>query len=186
MAGLLAGMTALLAACTSSGPTDQPSSGPIAGTSSSSTSSAAASASYRELLLSTDDIPLPGLTLKATTDGGATAQGAAAEFSDGTGDTAVTDVVSVFGNTDDAGIALAAAVGVAPGQLDDPQSRKLDDGGTAFTGTDSGASVTLVVYTVGRAFVTLRFQSDPADPIGTEVIDKVIAAQTAKIRQGLS
>jgi hypothetical protein len=149
------------------------------------TRSSSAPGAYRDLLLSTADIPIPGLTLKAITTGGATAQGAAAEFAEKAGDVVVADVISVFSSADDAGIALQAAVGVAPEQLDNPQSRDLDSGGKAYSGTESGAAVTLVVFTVDRAFVTLRFQSDPGSPISSDVVDRVIATQTAKIRNGL-
>jgi hypothetical protein len=181
-------LLAPLAACDSSSPA-----GPVSYSASSASedpSSEPPSSSeihYESVLLSTADIPIPGLRLTVTSSGGATAEGAAAQFTSGSGDVAVTDVVSVFATSDEAGIALAAAVDVAPGQIDGPQERGLDgSGGKAYTGTQSGGAVTIAVFQVDRAFVTLRFQSDLSDPIGSDIVDRVVQAQRTKIRNGLN
>ena len=176
----------LLAGCTT---TDANSAGsPSAATSVPSTaltpSGANPSRSYGNLLVAAADIPIPDLQLKASSVGAETA-GAAGEFVSADGTTTITDVISVFGTTNDAGIALTAAEGVAPGQLDAPQTRRLSVGGNAYAGKSGNAFVTIAVFSVGRAFVTLRFQTTAAEAISDTVVDQVVQAQATRIKANL-
>jgi hypothetical protein len=138
----------------------------------------------RSLLISAAQIPVPGVTLSASSTGTGT-DGAAAEFGTSDGTTTISDVISVFPTEQDAAVALAAAEDVAPERLDTSSARRLPSGGQAFTGTSDGQNVTYALFTVGRVFAALRFQSDPGDPLPADVIDQVVQAQAAQIKSAL-
>ncbi|MGN6605819.1 MAG: hypothetical protein ACTHMS_02245 [Jatrophihabitans sp.] len=175
---IVVGAAAVCAACTSSGGQDaRPSSGAP-----SSVPGSSASTDYSTLLITTSDIPIPGLEAK-TAPTKPDFPGAAARFADPSGTTIVVDVISVFGSKDDAGIALKSAEDFAPGQVSGPQTRALPgDVGEVVTGTQGGQQLAIAVFTQGRAFVTVRVQ---ADSVSSGTVDAIVAAQLTRLRNGL-
>ena len=69
-----------------------------------------------------------------------------------------------------------------------PQSFSVGDNGTLFSGSspDQSKSVTVVMFTQGKAFTTLKFDGAPNDPVAVDFANDVGQKQDAAIKAGLS
>jgi hypothetical protein len=147
---------------------------------------------YTKLLIKAEDIALPGDTFTAAppTQNPNGKAGVATVFSN-QGDTReIGDTILIL--PDPAGAATAvdgakASLGssVTGGQQ---QPAAVGDGGTIVSGTspDGSKSVTVLLFTEGKAFVTLEFDGKPDDPVPPEFATDIGQKQDAAIKSGLS
>jgi hypothetical protein len=169
-----------------------------ASSSSAATSSSAAAKSdaepkdYTKLLIKAEDIALPGDTFTAAppTQNPNGKDGVATVFTN-QGDTReIGDTILLL--PDPAGAATArdgakSSLGssVTGGEQ---QPAAVGDGGTIVSGNspDGSKSVTVLVFSEGKAFVTLEFDGKPDDPVPPEFATDLGQKQAAAIKSGLA
>jgi hypothetical protein len=169
---------------------DQPQGG-AKSSSASPTEAAPAEQDYAALLIPATEIVAPGDTFTAqepTVNPGGS-PGVATVFSN-QGDTReIGDTIMVL---PDAASASAAAQGAVDAfganVVGTPEPADIGDGGAVATGLspDGAKAVTLLVFSQGRAFVTLQFDSGAEDPVPQEFVEDVARKQDALIQSGLS
>jgi hypothetical protein len=197
--GVLA-LGALLPACGSHSSTSSPSSTAASSSASSSTSAtststsaAAAPADYINLLVQGSDISAAPPNVFTPVDppmgnpGGLV--GAAVQFKNQDDTNRIGDTVLILPDAAGATTALngsLAAVGssVVGGS---PQPFPVGGGGQLVAGTspDKSKAVTVLLFTEGKAFVTLEFDSAPNDPVPPDFAQTVAAQQDAAIKKNL-
>ncbi len=197
IAGVLA-LGALVPACGSKSSTSSPSStaassSASSSTSTTSTSAAAAPADYINLLVQGSDISAAPPNVFTPVDppmgnpGGLV--GAAVQFKNQDDTNRIGDTVLVLPDAAGATTALngsLAAVGssVVGGT---PQPFPVGGGGQLVAGTspDKSKAVTVLLFTEGKAFVTLEFDSALNDPVPPDFAQTVAAQQDAAIKKNL-
>jgi hypothetical protein len=199
IAGVLA-LGALVPACGSKSSTSSPSSTAASSsassstsTTSTSTSAAAAPADYINLLVQGSDISAAPPNVFTPVDppmgnpGGLV--GAAVQFKNQDDTNRIGDTVLVLPDAAGATTALngsLAAVGssVVGGT---PQPFPVGSGGQLVAGTspDKSKAVTVLLFTEGKAFVTLEFDSALNDPVPPDFAQTVAAQQDAAIKKNL-
>jgi hypothetical protein len=197
--GVLA-LGALVPACGSHSSTSSPSSTAASSSASSSTSAtststsaAAAPADYINLLVQGSDISAAPPNVFTPVDppmgnpGGLV--GAAVQFKNQDDTNRIGDTVLILPDAAGATTALngsLAAVGssVVGGS---PQPFPVGGGGQLVAGTspDKSKAVTVLLFTEGKAFVTLEFDSAPNDPVPPDFAQTVAAQQDAAIKKNL-
>ncbi len=163
-------------------------------------STASPSADYGALLIKASDITQPadfftnapptGFTAGAPTTNPNGKPGVAGVFKSQDGSRQISDTVLILADEAAAKSALDAAVaGVGRSvSFPTPQSFSVGDNGTLFSGPspDQSKSVTVVMFTQGKAFITLEFDGAPNDPVATDFANDVGQKQDAAIKAGLS
>jgi hypothetical protein len=197
--GVLA-LGALVPACSSHSSTSSSSSTAASSSASSSTSAtststsaAAAPADYINLLVQGSDISAAPPNVFTPVDppmgnpGGLV--GAAVQFKNQDDTNRIGDTVLILPDAAGATTALngsLAAVGssVVGGS---PQPFPVGGGGQLVAGTspDKSKAVTVLLFTEGKAFVTLEFDSAPNDPVPPDFAQTVAAQQDAAIKKNL-
>jgi hypothetical protein len=198
----VAALGALVPACSSHSNTSSPSStaasssGAASSTSSASstsTSTSAAPADYTTLLIQGSDINgapanvfTPVDPPQLNPDG---KPGASVLFHSQDDQNKIGDIVVILPDAGAATTALngsLAAVGssVTGGS---PQPITVGSGGQLVAGTspDKSKAVTVLLFTEGKAFVTLEFDSAPNDPVPPDFAQTVAAQQDAAIKKNL-
>ena len=156
------------------------------------TTSASATKDYSTLLIKASDIESPGdtFTLQTPTTNPGGHPGVAALFTN-EGDTReIGDSILILPDEASATKALEAAndalsTSVTGGT---PESATVGDGGTVVQGTspDGSKAITVLIFTQGKAFVTLEFDSAPGDVVPLEGVTDVGTRQAEAIKKGLS
>jgi hypothetical protein len=163
-------------------------------------STANPSADYTALLVKASDITQPadfftnapptGFTAGAPTTNPNGKPGVAGVFKSQDGSRQISDTVVVLADATAAKSALDAAVaGIGRSvSIPTPQSFSVGDNGTLFSGSspDQSKSVTVVMFTQGKAFITLEFDGAPNDPVDTDFANDVSKKQDAAVKAGLS
>jgi hypothetical protein len=169
---------------------DKPSSG--SGSSSSASSSAASSTQdYGSLLIKASDIVAPGdtFTAQAPTLNPNGKDGVATVFSNAGDTREIGDTILVLPDAAGAATALQGAVSALGSSVTGgtPQKVQIGSDATLIAGTspDGAKAVTVLVFTEGKAFTTLEFDSASADPVPTEFVTDVGQKQDAAIKSGL-
>ena len=196
----VAALGALLPACSSNSNTASPSS--TSATSSaaasstraaSSTSAAAAPTDYTKLLVAGSDISGAPPNVFTTVDpamanpGGMI--GAAVQFKNQDDTNRIGDTVLIL--PDAAGATTAVNGSLAAGGSSvvggSPQPFPVGGGGQMVAGTspDKSKAVTVLLFTEGKAFVTLEFDSALNDPVPPDFAQTVAAQQDAAIKKNL-
>lgn len=161
---------------------------------------ASPSADYSALMIKASDITQPadfitnapptGFTTGAPTTNPSGKPGIAGVFKSQDGSRQISDTVVVLADATAAKSALDAAVaGIGSSvSIPTPQSFSVGDNGTLFSGSspDQSKSVTVVMFTQGKAFVTLEFDGAPNDPVDADFANDVGKKQDAAIKAGLS
>jgi hypothetical protein len=162
-----------------------------AATSSPSSSAQAAPADYTNLLIQASDIALPGDTFTAAppTQNPNGKAGVATVFSN-QGDTReIGDTILILPDPAGAATALDGAKSSLGSSVTggEPQPAEVGAGGTIVSGTspDGSKSVTVVLFTEGKAFVTLEFDGKPDDPVPPDFATGIGQKQDAAIKSGL-
>lgn len=169
------------------------SSSATSGHSAAPTSSAAAPAQpneYAGLLIRASDINAPVQFTSDPPTGNPNGQpGVATTFKDEDGSHVIKDTIQVFSDPDAATNALNAAKGAQGDIIKNPttQAASVGTGGTLLLGNnpDRSKGVTLLLFTQGRAFVTLQFDG-PADTLApADFVNDVGQKQADAIKKGL-
>jgi hypothetical protein len=160
-------------------------------TNTSAAPSSSAAADYSALLIKASDITAPGDTFTAQppTLNPNGKDGVATVFAN-QGDTReIGDTILVLPDASAAKSALDGAVGGLASAVTGgtPQSAQIGSSGTVVSGMspDETKSVTLLLFTEGKAFVTLEFDGAPNDPVPPEGVTDVGQKQDAAIKNGL-
>ncbi|BBZ69530.1 hypothetical protein [Mycobacterium paraseoulense] len=161
--------------------------------SSAPTSSASASAQpseYTGLLIQASDInaPIP-FTATPPTSNPNGQPGVATTFKDEDGSHVIKDTIQVFADPGAATNALNAAKGAQGDLVKNPttQAANVGTGGTTLLGNspDKSKGVTILLFTEGRAFVTLEFDGPPDTLAPADFVNDVGQKQDAAIKKGL-
>lgn len=169
-----------------------PSSSPVtSGHSSAPTSSVPAQSNeYTGLLIQASDInaPIP-FTASPPTSNPNGQPGAAITFKDEDGSHVIKDTIQVYPDPGAATNALNAAKGAQGDVIKNPttQAANVGTGGTTLLGNnpDRSKGVTLLLFTEGRAFVTLQFDGPPDTLAPADFVNDVGQKQDAAIKKGL-
>jgi len=159
--------------------------------SSAPTSSAPAQPSeYTGLLIQATDIdaPIP-FTASPPTNNPNGQPGVATTFKDEDGSHVIKDTIQVFADPAAATNALNAAKGQQGGAVKDPTTQSSDVGtrGTMLLGNspDRSKGVTILLFTEGKAFVTLEFDGPPETLAPPDFVNNVGQKQDAVVKKGL-
>ncbi|MGD1174127.1 hypothetical protein ACKUVQ_17920 [Mycobacterium seoulense] len=159
--------------------------------SSAPTSSAPAQPSeYTGLLIQASDInaPIP-FTATPPTSNPNGQPGVATTFKDEDGSHVIKDTIQVFADPGAATTALDAAKGAQGDVVKNPttQAATVGTGGTTLLGNspDKSKGVTILLFTEGRAFVTLEFDGPPDTLAPADFVNDVGQKQDAAIKKGL-
>ena len=151
-----------------------------------------ASGGYAKLLIKPEDIALPGDTFSVAppTESPNGKAGVAAVFSN-QGDTReIGDTILILPSSADAATALDGARSSLGSAVSggDPQPAAVGEGGTIVQGTspDGSKSVTVLLFTEGKAFVTLEFDGKPDDAVPPAFATDIGQKQDAAIKSGLA
>ena len=156
-----------------------------------SSSSSAAAADYTALLIKASDITLPGDTFTGQPPiQNPNGQPGVAQIFGNQNDTRhVGDTILILPDADQAVSELdleKAALGstVTGGS---PAPAAVGTGGTMISGTaaDGSKAVTVLLFTEGKAFVNLEFDSAPNDPLPPQFVTAVGQKQDTGIKNGL-
>jgi hypothetical protein len=172
--------------------TSSTSSSPASSSSKSATSSttAAKPADYSNLLIKASDIPGDQFTMSQPPQLNPNGKdGVAASFTNPAGTREIGDTILVLPSASDAAGALDAtktAAGLSVSGAT-PQPADVGTGGTMLAGTspDGSKAVTILLFSEGRAVVTLEFDSAPDDPVPPDGAIEIGQKQDAAIKAGL-
>jgi len=155
-------------------------------------SSDTASGGYAKLLIKPEDIALPGDTFSVAppTENPNGKAGVAAVFSN-QGDTReIGDTIMILPDSAGAATALDGAKSALGSSVSggDPQPAAVGEGGTIVQGTspDGSKSVTVLIFSEGKAFVTLEFDGKPEDEVPPAFATDIGQKQDAAIKSGLA
>ena len=156
-----------------------------------SSSSSAAAADYTALLIKASDITLPGDTFTGQPPiQNPNGQPGAAQIFGNQNDTRhVGDTILILPDADQAVSELdeekAALGNMVTGGT--PAPSPVGTGGTIVSGTapEGSKAVTVLLFTEGKAFVNLEFDSAPNDPVPPQFVTDVGQKQDTAIKNGL-
>ena len=193
----LAAMSLIVGAATGcssnkSSSNSSPSSTTSATTSAATTTAAAAPSDYTTLLIQPSDIVAQGDSFAAqgapTTNPGGQ-PGVTQAFTNPRADRVIGDTILILPDAAAAATALEGAKSalgttVAGGT---PTAINVGNGGTMVAGNspDGSKSVAVVLFTEGKAFTTLEFDSGPSDAAPPEFLTDVATKQDEAIKKGL-
>jgi hypothetical protein len=186
-------LAVLVAGCggtKTSSPTSTTKSGSAATTSSSAPTSSVQPTDYTGLLIQATDIKAPDqFTGSPPTNNPNGQPGVATTFSTQDGSHVIKDTIQVLADPAAAANALNAAKAGQGNAIKDPQpgSANVGTGGTTLSGNtpDGSKGVLILLFTEGKAFVTLEFDG-PTDSLPPEdFVNDVGGKQAAAVKQGL-
>jgi hypothetical protein len=145
---------------------------------------------YTGLLIQASDINAPvTFTAEPPTNNPNGRPGAATTFKDDDSSHVIKDTIEVFADPAAATNALNAAKGAQGGAVKNPTSRAADigTGGTTLSGDspDGSKGVTVLLFTEGRALVTLEFDGPPTSLAPEDFVTDVGQKQDAAVKKGL-
>jgi hypothetical protein len=158
--------------------------------SSTSVSATAAPGDYSALLIQATDIDFPGETFTAmpATPNPNGQAGVSGGFTNAAGNRIIGDTILILPDASAAATALEGAKGALGSTVTGtPQAAPVGTGGTLVSGTspDGSKAVTVLLFTEGKAFATLEFDSAPSDPVPPEFATGVAQKQDSAIKNGL-
>ena len=189
---MVAGVSVVGCAGNKSSTTSSSGSATSAGSSSAtSSSSSAAAADYTALLIKASDVTLPGDTFTGQPPiQNPNGQPGVAQMFGNQNDTRhVGDTILILPDPDQAVSELdqeKAALGdMVKGGT--PAPAAVGTGGTTVSGTspDGSKAVTLLLFTEGKAFTNLEFDSPPNDPVPPQFVTDIGQKQDTAIKNGL-
>jgi hypothetical protein len=157
-----------------------------------SSSPQADSADYSKLLIQPDDIALPGdtFTAAAPTQNPNGKAGVATVFSNQNDTGEIGDTILILPDPAGAATALDGAKSALGSAVTggEPQPAAVGDGGTIVSGTspDGSKSVTVLLFTEGKAFVTIEFDGKADDPVPPAFATDLGQKPDAQIKSGLA
>ena len=194
-ASALVGVT--VAGCNSGSKSSTAPSGSAASTTTSSTSSSSSASSsaqaqpadYTGLLIKATDINAPEIFTASPPMQNPNGQaGVATTFSNPDGSHVIGDTILILPDPSAAASALDSAKAALGGSVSGtPGPADVGTGGTTVSGNspDGSKSVTVVLFTEGRAFTTLEFDGPPNAPVPPDFVTDVGQKQVTAIKNGL-
>jgi hypothetical protein len=155
-------------------------------------SSQAESGGYAKLLIKAEDIALPGDTFTAAppTENPNGKSGVATVFSNQADTREIGDTIMVLPDAAGAATALDGARSSLGSAVTggDAQPAAVGEGGTIVSGTspDGSKSVTVLIFSEGKGFVTLEFDGKPDDPVPPAFATDIGQKQDAAIKSALA
>ena len=172
-------------ACGNTSPTASSS----AGKAPTSSSATAGPSDYTSLLIPARDIAAVGDTFTAgpPTRSPNGIAGVTARFGNQTGTRQIRDTILILPDASSAAASLAAAQATLGTTVGSPQPAPVASDGTMVSGTspDRSKAVTVLMFTEGKAFATVEFDSAPNDPVPSQFVFDVGQQQDTAIRNGL-
>jgi hypothetical protein len=187
-------LSGAVAGCSSKSSSPSSSSSSSASSSKQATStSAAASAEpsdYSALLIKATDIVVPNDTFSAmpATPNPGGQPGVAGSFTNAAGSRVVGDTIMILPDAAAANTALDGAVSALGSNVTGaPQSASVGSNGVIASGPspDGSKFVAVLLFTEGKAFTTIEFDSAADDPVPPEVVTDVGQKQDDAIKKGL-
>ena len=184
-------LAAAIAGCSSNKSSSTSSSATSSSTTPSKSSSAAAQPTdYTGLLIKETDISAGGepFIAMAPTPNPNGKPGVAGEFHNQSGTRIIGDTILILPDASAAATALEDAKGaLGTAVTGTPQPAAVGTGGTMVSGTspDGAKAVTMLLFTEGKAFTTLEFDSAPDDPVPPDGIIDIGQKQDNAIKNGL-
>lgn len=187
-AGALVVLTAV--GCSSDSKSKESSTSAASSASSTSSSAAAQPADYTALLIKATDLVAPEVfSASAPIPNPNGNPGVAASFSNPDGTHVVGDTILILSDPAAASKALDAAKGTLGSNVTGgtPAPIAVGTGGTSVTGTspDGTKSVTVVLFTEGKAFVTLEFDGPAGADAPPDFVTDVSQKQATAVKTGL-
>ncbi|MCV7261274.1 hypothetical protein [Mycobacterium shimoidei] len=144
---------------------------------------------YTKLLIRAEDIDAPEqFTASPAVANPNGQQGAATTFSDDDGSHIIRDTIVILPDPAAAANALDAAKSAPPGSISGtPKPANVGAGGTTISGDlpDKSKGVTVLLFTEGKAFVTLEFDGPTGMEAPPEFVTAVGQKQDTAIKNGL-
>ncbi|HEY9304626.1 MAG TPA: hypothetical protein VIO95_10085 [Mycobacterium sp.] len=142
-------------------------------------------------MISADDISFPGDTFTAAppTQNPNGKAGVATVFSNQADTREIGDTILVFPDAASAAAALDGSKSSLSSNVTggEPQPADVGTGGTIVSGTspDGSKSVTVILFTEGKATVTLEFDGKPDDAVPPDFATSIAQKQDSAIKAGL-
>ncbi|MDA3641164.1 hypothetical protein [Mycobacterium xenopi] len=186
-AGMLVGASAV--GCGSRSQSKAPPSRPVTSSTATPTPAKGQPTDYSRLLIRAADINAP-VTFKASPpiQNPNGKPGAATTFTDDDGSHVIHDTIEILPDPAAAAGALNAAKATPPGPITGtPVKANVGTGGVTISGDlpDKSKGVTVLLFTEGKAFVTLEFDGPTGVPAPPEFVTDVGQKQDASIKKGL-
>jgi hypothetical protein len=186
----------VVAGCSNSTPSTSKSGSATSATSSASSASTSPAAApgpagdYGNLLIQATDIQAPvPFTATPPTSNPNGQPGVATTFKDEDGSHVIKDTILVYADPGAATDALNAAKGQQGNAVKDPQTQpsNIGTGGTLLLGNspDKAKGVTILLFTEGKALVTLEFDGPSESLAPPEFVTDVGQKQDAAVKKGL-
>ena len=145
---------------------------------------------YGNLLIQATDIQAPvPFTAAPPTNNPNGQPGVATTFKDEDGSHVIKDTILIYADPGAATDALNAAKGQQGNVVKDPQTQpsNIGTGGTLLLGNspDKSRGVTILLFTEGKALVTLEFDGPPESLAPPEFVNDVGQKQQAAVKKGL-
>ncbi|SPM27008.1 hypothetical protein [Mycobacterium terramassiliense] len=145
---------------------------------------------YTELLIRATDLAAPQTFMAAPPINNPNGQpGATATFRDRDRTHVIVDSVQILPDPTAAARALESAKATTDGYVHGiPEANAVGTGGTTISGPspDGSKSVTVLMFTEGRAFAELEFDGPPDDLVAPDFVADVGTKQDAAIKRGLT
>jgi len=162
-------------------------------TATSATASASASAEpsdYSTLLIKATDIVVPNDTFTAmpATPNPGGQPGVSGGFTNAAGNRVIGDTIMILPDASAAATALdGAKSSLSSNVTGAPQPASVGSNGMIVSGpsSDKSKAVTVLLFTEGKAFTTVEFDSAPDDPVPPEIVTDIGQKQDDAIKNGL-
>jgi hypothetical protein len=165
------------------------SSAPSSSTSTTPSSAAAQPTDYSTLLINVSDIPGDAFTMQPPQLNPGGKPGVTALFENAADTNEIGDTIYVLANASDATALLQANITAAGPTVSGgtPQPADVGTGGTLLTGTspDGAKAITTLMFSEGKAAVTIEFDSAANDPVPPENALDIARKQDAAVKNGL-
>jgi hypothetical protein len=182
-------LSASIVGCSSNKSSSKPSSSEASKTAT-TTSANAQPSDYSGLLIKATDVSVPNDTFTAmpTTTNPGGQPGVSGGFTNAAGNRVIGDTIMILPDASAAGTALEGAKSaLGSNTTGQPQPASVGSNGTVASGPspDNSKFVAMLLFTEGKAFTTIEFDSAPDDPVPPDVVGDIGQKQDAAIKAGL-
>ena len=189
LSGAVAGCSSKTSSTSSSSSSSASSSKQATSTSASASASAEPS-DYSTLLIKATDIVVPNDTFSAmpATPNPGGQPGVSGSFTNAAGTRVIGDTIMILPDASAASTALNGALSALGNNVTGaPQSASVGSNGVIASGPspDNSKFVAVLLFTEGKAFTTIEFDSAPNDPVPPEVVTDIGQKQDDAIKKGL-
>jgi hypothetical protein len=183
-------LSGAVAGCSSNGSSTASSSSSSASSSKQATSASASASDYSTLLIKATDIDVPNDSFSAmpATPNPGGQPGVSGGFTNAAGNRVIGDIIMILPDASAAATALEGAKSsLGTNVTGAPQQASVGSNGVVASGPspDNSKFVAVLLFTEGKAFTTIEFDSAPDDPVPPEVVMDIGQKQDDAIKKGL-